>query len=169
VNYRQDDWARFLPFAEFESNYSVNASTSMSPFFATKTYQPYNGKEPSHDIEPSSPQEEDSSEPPKHGPEERPAEAKTVNGKSKRVSLRRYDLRTRAAPISTPTPTAPATRLQTATSAAQQKAWQAADSLVENMIAVRTFLQKQLRWAQEQMRKYADRKRVPAPEFKMGD
>lgn len=122
VNYRQDDWARFPPFAEFESNYSVNASTDMSPFLATKTYQPYNGKEPSHAIEPSSPQEEDSSEPPVYGPEERPAEAETVNSESDKVSPRSYNLRTRAAPISTPTPKTPATQLPTATSAAHQKA-----------------------------------------------
>lgn len=35
VNYRQDDWARLLPLAEFAANNHVNASTGLTPFFAS--------------------------------------------------------------------------------------------------------------------------------------
>jgi transposase InsO family protein len=35
VNYQQDNWALFLPMAEFEANSSVSVSTGYSPFMAT--------------------------------------------------------------------------------------------------------------------------------------
>ena len=40
VDPRHDDWAVWLPLAEFAYNSSVNASTSMSPFEANYGYQP---------------------------------------------------------------------------------------------------------------------------------
>ena len=40
VSYAQDDWAQWLPMAEFAANNVVNASTSMSPFFANKGFHP---------------------------------------------------------------------------------------------------------------------------------
>jgi hypothetical protein len=46
VNYEQDNWALFLPMAEFEANSSISATTGMSPFQATKGYEPRSGLEP---------------------------------------------------------------------------------------------------------------------------
>lgn len=46
VNYEQDNWALFLPVAEFVANSSINASTGTSAFFATKGYKPHSGLEP---------------------------------------------------------------------------------------------------------------------------
>ena len=40
VNYYQDDWARHLSLAEFCSNNHVNASTGVTPFFATFGHHP---------------------------------------------------------------------------------------------------------------------------------
>jgi hypothetical protein len=34
VNYQQDDWARFLPMAEFAANNHISETTGISPFFA---------------------------------------------------------------------------------------------------------------------------------------
>ena len=34
INYRQDDWVRWLPIAEFCWNNTVSASTGFSPFYA---------------------------------------------------------------------------------------------------------------------------------------
>lgn len=45
VNYEQDNWALFLPIAEFVANSSIN-STGTSAFYATKGYQPRSGLEP---------------------------------------------------------------------------------------------------------------------------
>ena len=39
-NYQQDNWAKLLPLAEFSFNNSPSATTSVSPFFANKGYQP---------------------------------------------------------------------------------------------------------------------------------
>jgi hypothetical protein len=50
VNYEQDNWALFLPIAEFEANSSISASTGVSPFMATKGYQPRSGHEPPKDM-----------------------------------------------------------------------------------------------------------------------
>ena len=46
VNYQQDDWMDLLLIAEFEANSSLNASTGVAPFLATKGYIPRSGLEP---------------------------------------------------------------------------------------------------------------------------
>jgi hypothetical protein len=43
VNYEQDDWALFLPMAEFVANSTVSDSTGVAPFMATKGYIPRDG------------------------------------------------------------------------------------------------------------------------------
>lgn len=43
VNYQQDDWATFLPVAEFVANSLPSDSTGMAPFMATKGYLPRDG------------------------------------------------------------------------------------------------------------------------------
>jgi hypothetical protein len=48
VNYLQDDWAKLLPLAEFEANSAMSSTTGVSPFRATKGYQPRAGTEPPH-------------------------------------------------------------------------------------------------------------------------
>jgi hypothetical protein len=40
VNYQQDDWARFLPMAEFAANNHVSETTRISPFFANYGLNP---------------------------------------------------------------------------------------------------------------------------------
>ena len=40
INYKQDDWADFLPIAEFAYNNSVHSATTVSPFFANYGYHP---------------------------------------------------------------------------------------------------------------------------------
>ena len=40
VNYLQDDWAEWLPLAEFAANNLVNESTGLSPFFVNKGFNP---------------------------------------------------------------------------------------------------------------------------------
>jgi hypothetical protein len=40
INYDQDDWVTFLPFAEFAYNNATHDSTGKSPFFATYGYHP---------------------------------------------------------------------------------------------------------------------------------
>ena len=40
VNYFQDDWAQWLPLAEFAANNTVSKSSRMIPFFANKGYHP---------------------------------------------------------------------------------------------------------------------------------
>ena len=40
VNYNQDDWADLLPMAEFAANSAPSATTGLSPFMATKGYEP---------------------------------------------------------------------------------------------------------------------------------
>ena len=39
-NYQQDNWSELLPLAEFSYNNALNATTSVSPFFANKGYHP---------------------------------------------------------------------------------------------------------------------------------
>jgi hypothetical protein len=39
-NYQQDNWSKLLPLAEFTYNNTPHASTGVSPFFATKGYDP---------------------------------------------------------------------------------------------------------------------------------
>ncbi|KAE8264223.1 hypothetical protein A4X09_0g7026 [Tilletia walkeri] len=40
ISYHQDDWAAWLPLAEFAFNNSRSASTEQSPFFITRGYHP---------------------------------------------------------------------------------------------------------------------------------
>lgn len=46
INYAQDNWVDLLPLAEFEANSAVNETTKVSPFMATKGYNPRSGLEP---------------------------------------------------------------------------------------------------------------------------
>ena len=46
TNYRQDDWAKWLPAAEFEANNTTSESTRVSPFLATYGQHPRMGFEP---------------------------------------------------------------------------------------------------------------------------
>src|SRR5207302_1046681 len=40
VNYQQDDWASWLPMAEFAANNHASETTGVSPFFANHGYDP---------------------------------------------------------------------------------------------------------------------------------
>jgi hypothetical protein len=40
VNYLQDDWSEWLPFAEFEANNQGSETTAVLPFFANLGYDP---------------------------------------------------------------------------------------------------------------------------------
>jgi hypothetical protein len=40
INYRQDDWVKWLPLAEFAYNNSVHSSTGVTPFFALMGLHP---------------------------------------------------------------------------------------------------------------------------------
>jgi hypothetical protein len=40
VNYLQDDWAEWLPVAEFAANNQASETTGSSPFFANKGFDP---------------------------------------------------------------------------------------------------------------------------------
>ena len=40
INYQQDDWTEYLPFAEFAYNNTLHASTQQTPFFANYGYHP---------------------------------------------------------------------------------------------------------------------------------
>lgn len=40
VNYQQDDWAQYLPLAEFAANNHVSETTTVSPFFANYGFDP---------------------------------------------------------------------------------------------------------------------------------
>lgn len=46
VHYDQENWAEYLPFAEFQANTDKSATTGLSPFWATKGYNPRSGLEP---------------------------------------------------------------------------------------------------------------------------
>ena len=46
ISYLQDDWADWLPFAEFAINNAASESTGLSPFFANYGYHPRLGVEP---------------------------------------------------------------------------------------------------------------------------
>jgi hypothetical protein len=41
VNYIQDDWAEWLPLAEFAVNNQASETTGSSPFFANKGFDPH--------------------------------------------------------------------------------------------------------------------------------
>jgi hypothetical protein len=47
MNYHQDDWADWLPLAEFAPNNAVSETTGVSPFFANYRFNPRLGVEPS--------------------------------------------------------------------------------------------------------------------------
>lgn len=49
VHYDQKNWAELLPLAEFHANSTVTAATGVSPFYATKGYNPRSGIEPATD------------------------------------------------------------------------------------------------------------------------
>jgi hypothetical protein len=40
VDFNQENWANLLPSAEFAANAAVSESTQLSPFVATRVYQP---------------------------------------------------------------------------------------------------------------------------------
>ena len=46
VNYSQDDWTDLLPMAEFAANNAPSATTGLSPFMATKGYEPRRSFDP---------------------------------------------------------------------------------------------------------------------------
>ncbi|EKM48439.1 uncharacterized protein PHACADRAFT_58702, partial [Phanerochaete carnosa HHB-10118-sp] len=46
INYRQADWAEWLPLATFLYNNKVHSSTGYTPFFVNKGYHPYEGIQP---------------------------------------------------------------------------------------------------------------------------
>jgi hypothetical protein len=52
INFTQDDWAQFLPDAQFAANNHTNESTGISPFFANHGYHPRDGTEPPGMFEP---------------------------------------------------------------------------------------------------------------------
>jgi hypothetical protein len=41
INYLQDNWAEWLPLAEFAANNQALETTGLSPFFANKGFHPY--------------------------------------------------------------------------------------------------------------------------------
>src|SRR6266571_5529561 len=49
-NYQQDNWSELLPLAEFAYNNALNATTSVSPFFANKGYHPNISIHPKRDL-----------------------------------------------------------------------------------------------------------------------
>jgi hypothetical protein len=49
-SYQQDDWDKLLPLAEFALNNALNTSTSISPFFANKRYNPAITVHPERDV-----------------------------------------------------------------------------------------------------------------------
>jgi hypothetical protein len=55
VNYQQDDWACFLPMAEFTANNHVSETTGISPFFANYGLNPKINFEP--DLQVDNPEE----------------------------------------------------------------------------------------------------------------
>ena len=48
--YQEDNWSDLLPMAEFAYNNALNASTSLTPFFANKCYHPNISIHPEIDI-----------------------------------------------------------------------------------------------------------------------
>lgn len=149
VNYQQDDWARFLPFAEFENNSSIKPSTGLSPFMATKSYNPRNGFEPAHVFHPHL----------HPAPEQLPA------GHPAPRQVHPPEPR----PIPDFQPSNPAIQLPADTTPSVRRTIQDADDLWKNIERLREYLRSQLVWSREQMRKHADRHRNPAPQYKEGD
>src|SRR6266571_4235027 len=49
-NYQQDNWSELLPLTEFAYNNALNATTSVSPFFANKGYHPNISIHPEQDL-----------------------------------------------------------------------------------------------------------------------
>ena len=47
MNFHQDDWAKWLPLAEFAANNVISETTGVSPFFANYGFHPKLGTEPS--------------------------------------------------------------------------------------------------------------------------
>ena len=52
MNYQQDDWAKWLPMAEFAANNADSDSTKVLPFFANKGYHPQISFDPEQLITP---------------------------------------------------------------------------------------------------------------------
>lgn len=52
VNWAQDDWARWLPVAEFAGNNAISSTTGVSPFFANYGFHPRLGVEPQTPVPP---------------------------------------------------------------------------------------------------------------------
>jgi transposase InsO family protein len=48
INYRQDDWAEFLPLAQFAYNNAMHSTTKETPFFANYGYHPTLMAQPFH-------------------------------------------------------------------------------------------------------------------------
>jgi hypothetical protein len=46
VNYAQDNWAWFLPNAQFAANNQVSKTMGITPFFACHAYHPHTGSKP---------------------------------------------------------------------------------------------------------------------------
>jgi hypothetical protein len=53
INFQQDDWAHWLPLAEFAANNVVSETTGVSPFFANYGFHPRLGVEPSKPCPPN--------------------------------------------------------------------------------------------------------------------
>jgi hypothetical protein len=106
VSYLQDDWADFLPMAEFTANNAVSETTQVSPFFANSGQHPRMGFEPPTEIT-------------------RPA----------------YQ------------------RLQA----------QEANQFAARMLELTEYLTNEMRWAQAVYEDTANRRRIPAPAYKVGD
>jgi hypothetical protein len=53
INFRQDDWADWLPLAEFAANNTISETTGVSPFFANYGFHPRLGVEPTKPCPPN--------------------------------------------------------------------------------------------------------------------
>lgn len=58
INFSQNDWAKWLPLAEFASNNAVSETISVSPFFANYGFHPRLGVEPRQPCPPGMPMQQ---------------------------------------------------------------------------------------------------------------